>query len=747
MDTSVVEHPESTQSLTSLLEEVCQQRDNHNNSSNSASDDGDSVDHIHTQDRDFICSEDGDNSSLCFETTIIEMEELIGNEEEFQEFIQLMAESEKSEAKNSPTTHPILDINCNEIKDKTVIPVIDIFSDDEEEADSMVSLGLSNTFDSLGSPVSNTIYKDSPRVASPIAPSLLQPTKSDLLSLGVKNVSASYLDYINPEPPSDLSTNSLVLETDRLCPLENYNKGTFDKPLLPESKFETLYKDSNQVNEKFSLKFKEDCIKDSLLDENCNTLGYCSEFTSIDSPSPKTEELLLAGSDSSETRIQTRDSVTETSPCNIIALAEPVSYEVTPDEVSDVIEALLMKSSALAEPEISVPLNGDVSEDIGTNTLSLSFYDKLDIEPYEVGESAEYDQPVPLPSPPPATIVEELVKESSTLLSPSDNESQGRRSVEINSSHSPEKPNSPCQAETVLPFLSDSTLKEIDSVSKPDVENLDCVSSNAGNSNSDPSSTSPPQDLQNWQIPWVSTDDAENADNNDPEWDLLRKLETDEERYRVVREQWRQLEIPDPRRDLTCHNYRRNRSAQSSRGTKTGNLQVRQARKRTRSADDNEESACKRRRMLSCTVMFESRINDLNSQINNQFIQLKAEHDQELHQLSIQQQLEHQKFIYSSAPAPGYIVQRQMNAILMEQDMQIQELNSKYDGILQKISKDKQDAIYVLKQASKEVLAFNKFYNHLGDSYDNHCDITEEELQQFQETEEMYELYDNIYTG
>lgn len=60
-----------------------------------------------------------------------------------------------------------------------------------------------------------------------------------------------------------------------------------------------------------------------------------------------------------------------------------------------------------------------------------------------------------------------------------------------------------------------------------------------------------------WAVPWVSTDAAENEDNNDPNWEILQKLSTDEERYRVVREKWHQLEIPDPRRDLTCNNFRR----------------------------------------------------------------------------------------------------------------------------------------------------------------------------------------------
>lgn len=64
-----------------------------------------------------------------------------------------------------------------------------------------------------------------------------------------------------------------------------------------------------------------------------------------------------------------------------------------------------------------------------------------------------------------------------------------------------------------------------------------------------------------WAEPWISTDEAENADNNDPAWDELRRLETDEERYRVVKNQWRQKKIPNPRINLTCHNYNYGRTS------------------------------------------------------------------------------------------------------------------------------------------------------------------------------------------
>ncbi|CAG0884679.1 unnamed protein product [Darwinula stevensoni] len=58
-------------------------------------------------------------------------------------------------------------------------------------------------------------------------------------------------------------------------------------------------------------------------------------------------------------------------------------------------------------------------------------------------------------------------------------------------------------------------------------------------------------------VPFISSDQAENADNEDPEWTFMRKLETDDQRYRVVRELWKNTEIPNPNVNLTVHNYRK----------------------------------------------------------------------------------------------------------------------------------------------------------------------------------------------
>lgn len=78
---------------------------------------------------------------------------------------------------------------------------------------------------------------------------------------------------------------------------------------------------------------------------------------------------------------------------------------------------------------------------------------------------------------------------------------------------------------------------------------------------------------------------------------------------------------------------------------------------------------------------------------------------------------------------------------------EVDDLHAEFNNRLHEISRDRLNTIKLLQRASEEVLAFNQFYTDLGSIDDDHCNITEEEFQQFEETEQMYELYDQIYSG
>ncbi|XP_064472750.1 uncharacterized protein LOC135387521 [Ornithodoros turicata] len=56
---------------------------------------------------------------------------------------------------------------------------------------------------------------------------------------------------------------------------------------------------------------------------------------------------------------------------------------------------------------------------------------------------------------------------------------------------------------------------------------------------------------------FLSDDPLENRDNQNPEWDNIRRLSADKARYNAVRELWSNPALPDPHRNLTWYNHKR----------------------------------------------------------------------------------------------------------------------------------------------------------------------------------------------
>ena len=162
---------------------------------------------------------------------------------------------------------------------------------------------------------------------------------------------------------------------------------------------------------------------------------------------------------------------------------------------------------------------------------------------------------------------------------------------------------------------------------------------------------------------YISNNPEENKDNNNPEWELLRKLETDEERYRAMRKRWRNLVIPDPNQNLTCLNWRKIHNVAPS-GSKTSesvpaiNAKInkdlassstqREHRKRAHTVDSlsvrKEESVEKRARTQSCTTVYDVKLEQLRKNIeiehqridneeNLAILKLRQRQSEELHNL------------------------------------------------------------------------------------------------------------------
>lgn len=77
---------------------------------------------------------------------------------------------------------------------------------------------------------------------------------------------------------------------------------------------------------------------------------------------------------------------------------------------------------------------------------------------------------------------------------------------------------------------------------------------------------------------------------------------------------------------------------------------------------------------------------------------------------------------------------------------EVDDLRARFRAKIDRISRERNDNISILMQASDEVFTFNKFYSSLGDSNEDHRNISEEDMQQFEETEQMFEAFDQVYT-
>jgi len=159
---------------------------------------------------------------------------------------------------------------------------------------------------------------------------------------------------------------------------------------------------------------------------------------------------------------------------------------------------------------------------------------------------------------------------------------------------------------------------------------------------------------------YISNNPQENFDNNNPEWELLRKLETDEDRYRAVRQRWRNLTIPDPNQDLTCRNWRNRQNAikvtASAMSTNSdavpdqtcanGNdvpASIQGHHKRSLSdpqASTMSQPIVKRPRTQSCTTVFDVKLQQLRRNIHYEKQRIYNQKQLALRQLGIKQIME-----------------------------------------------------------------------------------------------------------
>ncbi|MPC13383.1 hypothetical protein E2C01_006115 [Portunus trituberculatus] len=117
------------------------------------------------------------------------------------------------------------------------------------------------------------------------------------------------------------------------------------------------------------------------------------------------------------------------------------------------------------------------------------------------------------------------------------------------------------------------------------------------------------------KLPFISTDEQENKDNEDPRWKEQAQLNTNEERYRLARKLWKNPCVPDPNKNLTIFNSKQLKACQS--------LSSSNSRKRQRSQSydmDDLQPLRKRQRRFENLAFTTNHIMRSKHQVMNEFL-------------------------------------------------------------------------------------------------------------------------------
>ncbi|XP_049794108.1 enolase-phosphatase E1-like [Schistocerca nitens] len=241
---------------------------------------------------------------------------------------------------------------------------------------------------------------------------------------------------------------------------------------------------------------------------------------------------------------------------------------------------------------------------------------------------------------------------------------------------------------------------------------------------------------------FVSSDPEENADNNNPEWELLKKLETDEERYKAVRLRWRNLVIPNPNKNLTYRSrgyWITDKSQKQISEVKPNPVVTGKSRKRTHSADPTEHHVpAKRQRTFSCTEVFDRKMLDVQKNLSRERNAILQQHERAVQNLV--NKTNHQLQCYS----PGSFNDERIRALHVQN---VVELRYKCDNRLAAVESESMNQLRALEKAMEEVRVFNSFYQGLEEGCDDALLLTDEQLLEVLEEDHLYECFNEFYNG
>nr|CAD7406979.1 unnamed protein product [Timema cristinae] len=245
---------------------------------------------------------------------------------------------------------------------------------------------------------------------------------------------------------------------------------------------------------------------------------------------------------------------------------------------------------------------------------------------------------------------------------------------------------------------------------------------------------------------FVSNDPKENEDNNNENWEVLRKLKTDPERYKAMRKRWRNLVTPDPNKNLTLRHWKRKCLIQKKDGANSLVKYVPNTHlssKRKRSNDDNNVSKYERSENLPCILFYEQKMDNLLRTMKDEVSFVDQEHQQALMRLGCKHRYESQNL--ENFMGKFFMCTPNGQQLYNKQSQETFEVNRHYENAILTIEGKGQADLDRLNKAADEVFVVHSFYNGINSDDSNIMYLSEKQLSHLKEFDTYYQKMYNIY--
>ncbi|XP_067120952.1 GRIP and coiled-coil domain-containing protein-like [Centruroides vittatus] len=254
----------------------------------------------------------------------------------------------------------------------------------------------------------------------------------------------------------------------------------------------------------------------------------------------------------------------------------------------------------------------------------------------------------------------------------------------------------------------------------------------------------------------VMEDSIEITDINDPEWENIRCLNTDDERYSAVKACWASKRVPNPNKDLTRHNYRLRKMDKEDYKASVNDTSKG---KRTVTSERVDVVDNKRRKVETafCTEILDRKIDQENQlykkrrdqeeqkylidlrKVNYEICKSKQLLEQQCLQ-KIEQTKSSSVYFFTNPPLS---VTKKIIKLRNKESREIDIAERRFADANKRLEHNFNVSLNKLKKAREEVLKFNQFYCGLSKS--DPTVLKGKRLEEVRLMEEMYNTYDKVY--